>query len=83
MDTPGAPASTRARCSRRSRQSLAKLYFDTIVFDRSSSPSGEPLGRRPHRRGTDYPYDMGSYDPRGFVDGCTFLKDADARKFWG
>jgi aminocarboxymuconate-semialdehyde decarboxylase len=27
--------------------------------------------------GTDYPYDMGWYDPRGFVDGCRFLKDSE------
>jgi aminocarboxymuconate-semialdehyde decarboxylase len=33
--------------------------------------------------GTDYPYDMGWYDPRGFVDGCEFLKDADRAKILG
>jgi aminocarboxymuconate-semialdehyde decarboxylase len=33
--------------------------------------------------GTDYPYDMGMYDPRGFVGGCDFLKDADKAKIMG
>ena len=26
---------------------------------------------------------MGWYDPRGFVDGCTFLKDGDRAKILG
>ena len=33
--------------------------------------------------GTDYPYDMGWYDPRGSVDGCDFLTDADKAKILG
>ena len=33
--------------------------------------------------GTDYPYDMGWYDPRGFVGGAAFLKDADKAKIMG
>lgn len=33
--------------------------------------------------GTDYPYDMGMYDPRGFVGGCDFLKDAERAKIMG
>ena len=33
--------------------------------------------------GTDYPYDMGMYDPRGFVGECSFLKDADRAKILG
>jgi aminocarboxymuconate-semialdehyde decarboxylase len=33
--------------------------------------------------GTDYPYDMGWYDPRGFVGGCGFLKDADKARIFG
>ena len=33
--------------------------------------------------GTDYPYDMGWYDPRGFLDGAKFLKDADKAKILG
>jgi aminocarboxymuconate-semialdehyde decarboxylase len=33
--------------------------------------------------GTDYPFDMGMYDPRGFVGGCGFLKDGDKAKILG
>jgi aminocarboxymuconate-semialdehyde decarboxylase len=32
--------------------------------------------------GTDYPYDMGMYDPRGFVGGAS-LKPADKAKILG
>ena len=33
--------------------------------------------------GTDYPYDMGMYDPRGFVEGAGSLKAADKAKILG
>ena len=33
--------------------------------------------------GTDSPYDMGWYDPRGFVGGAAFLKDVDKAKIMG
>ena len=66
------------------RQSLAKLYFDTIVFDREQLRHLVNLWGADHLVvGTDYPYDMGWYDPRGFVDGCTFLKDGDRAKILG
>jgi len=66
------------------RQSLAKLYFDTIVFDREQLRHLINLWGVDHIVvGTDYPYDMGWYDPRGFVDGCAFLKDADKAKILG
>jgi len=83
--TRGAPASTRAQCSSgKPRQSLAKLYFDTIVFDREQLRHLVNLWGADHIVvGNDYPYDMGWYDPRGFVDGCTFLKDADKARIMG
>jgi aminocarboxymuconate-semialdehyde decarboxylase len=66
------------------RQSLAKLYFDTIVFDREQLKHLVNLwGVNKIVAGTDYPYDMGWYDPRGFVEGCGFLKDADKAKILG
>jgi aminocarboxymuconate-semialdehyde decarboxylase len=66
------------------RRSLAKLYFDTIVFDREQLRHLVNLWGADHLVvGTDYPYDMGWYDPRGFVDGCDFLKDADRAKIMG
>ena len=66
------------------RQSLAKLYFDTIVFDRDQLKHLVTLWGADHIVvGTDYPYDMGWCDPRGFVDGAGFLKDGDKAKILG
>ena len=83
--TCGTRARTRARSLKKTpRQSLAKLYFDTIVFDRDQLRHLVQLWGADHIVvGTDYPYDMGWYDPRGFVDGCTFLKDGDKAKILG
>ena len=33
--------------------------------------------------GTDYPFDMGMYDPVGFVDGADALTDGDKDKIVG
>jgi aminocarboxymuconate-semialdehyde decarboxylase len=80
----GARADARTVVKRRPRQSLAKLYFDTIVFDPEQLRHLVNLWGADHVVvGTDYPYDMGWYDPRGFVDGCEFLKDADKAKILG
>ena len=69
---------------RKPRQSLAKLYFDTIVFDREQLRHLVNLWGAGHiLAGTDYPYDMGWYDPRGFVEGSAFLKDGDKAKILG
>ena len=80
----GARVDTRTVLKKKPRQSLAKLYFDTIVFDREQLRHLVNLWGADHVVvGTDYPYDMGWYDPRGFVDGCTFLKDGDRAKILG
>jgi aminocarboxymuconate-semialdehyde decarboxylase len=66
------------------RRSLARLYFDTIVFDREQLRHLVNLWGADHvLAGTDYPFDMGMYDPRGFVGGCGFLKDGDKAKILG
>ncbi len=66
------------------RRSLAKLYFDMIVFDREQLRHLVNLWGANHIVvGTDYPYDMGWYDPRGFIGGCAFPKDADKVKILG
>jgi aminocarboxymuconate-semialdehyde decarboxylase len=66
------------------RRSLARLYFDTIVFDREQLRHLVNLWGADHvLAGTDYPFDMGMYDPRGFVGGCGFLKDGDKGKILG
>ena len=79
-----ARADARTVLKKRPRNSLAKLYFDTIVFDREQLRHLVNLWGAGHvLAGTDYPYDMGMYDPRGFVGGCGFLKDADKAKILG
>jgi aminocarboxymuconate-semialdehyde decarboxylase len=47
---------------------LAKLYFDTTVFDpRMVEQLVENYGADHVLLGTDYPFDMGSTDPLGFI----------------
>jgi aminocarboxymuconate-semialdehyde decarboxylase len=66
------------------RASLAKVYFDTIVFDREQLRHLVNLWGADHVLvGTDYPYDMGMYDPRGFVDGARFLSATDRARIKG
>lgn len=80
----GAREDARTVLKGKPRRSLAKLYFDTIVFDREQLRHLVNLWGADHvLAGTDYPYDMGWYDPRGFVDGCKFLKDADKARIKG
>ena len=80
----GAREDARTGVKKKPRQSLAKLYFDTIVFDRDQLKHLVNLWGADHVVvGTDYPYDMGWYDPRGFVDGSSFLKDGDKAKILG
>ncbi len=79
-----ARADARTVLRARPRRSLAKLYFDTIVFDRAQLRHLVNLWGADHVLvGTDYPYDMGMYDPRGFVDGCDFLTAAEKAKIEG
>src|SRR5262249_40172015 len=80
----GARVDARTVIKKKPRQSLAKLYFDTIVFDREQLRHLVNLWGADHIVvGTDYPYDMGWYDPRGFVGDAGFLKDADKAKILG
>ena len=76
----GARADARTTLKKAPRQSLKKLYFDTIVFDREQLQHLVALWGADHVVvGTDYPYDMGWYDPRGFV-GSAKLSAADKAK---
>jgi aminocarboxymuconate-semialdehyde decarboxylase len=75
---------TRTRLRSKPRRSLAKLYFDTLVFEREQLRHLVNLWGSGHLViGTDYPFDMGAYDPRGFVEGCAFLTAADRAKILG
>ncbi len=75
---------TRTALRRKPRRSLAKLYFDTLVFDRDQLRHLVKLWGADHLVvGTDYPFDMGWYDPRGFVGACDFLRAGDKAKILG
>jgi aminocarboxymuconate-semialdehyde decarboxylase len=54
---------------------LKKLYFDTIVFTTHQLEYlVQQYGSDHLLLGTDYPYDMGMYDPVGFIEGAGKLK---------
>ncbi len=80
----GARVDARTVLKKKPRNSLGKLYFDTIVFDPKQLEHLVNLWGADHIVvGTDYPYDMGWYDPRGFLDSCKFLSDSDRAKILG
>jgi aminocarboxymuconate-semialdehyde decarboxylase len=57
---------------------MKQLYFDTIVWDHRALRHLVALWGADHIvAGTDYPFDMGYYDPVGFVNGAKFLKRAE------
>ena len=64
---------------------LKKLYFDTIVFTHHQLEYlVEQWGADHIVLGTDYPYDMGMYDPVAFVGGARALsRDAKTRIIGG
>ena len=58
---------------------LSKIYFDTVVFTTHQLEALVTLfGADKIIMGTDYPYDMGEYDPVGHVMACDRL-DADVK----
>jgi len=80
----GARVDARTVLKKTPRQSLRRVYFDTIVFEREQLRHLVNLWGVDHVLvGTDYPYDMGMYDPRGFVDGAKFLSGGDRAKIKG
>ena len=80
----GARVDARTVLKKTPRQSLRRVYFDTIVFEREQLRHLVNLWGADHVLvGTDYPYDMGMYDPRGFVDGAKFLSAGDRAKIKG
>ncbi len=57
---------------------LRKLFFDTVVFTEHQLEYLVSLYGSDHIvLGTDYPFDMGMYDPVGFVDGASALTAGD------
>ena len=63
---------------------LRRLYFDTVVFTEHQLEYLAGLFGSDHIvLGTDYPFDMGMYDPVGFVEGAAALTDADKEAIVG
>ena len=63
---------------------LRKLYFDTVVFTEHQLEYLVGLYGSDHIvLGTDYPFDMGMYDPVGFVDGTAALTERDKEAIVG
>jgi aminocarboxymuconate-semialdehyde decarboxylase len=59
---------------------LARLYFDSITFsERALRHLIDVAGVSQILLGSDYPADMGSTDPVGFIEGCVSL-DAHEKK---
>ena len=73
------------RCIKESPGSyLRRLYFDTVVFTEHQLEYLAGLYGSDHIvLGTDYPFDMGMYDPVGFVSGAASLTDADKEAIIG
>jgi len=63
---------------------LRKLYFDTVVFTEHQLEYLANLYGSDHIvLGTDYPFDMGMYDPVGFVEGADALTVDDKAAIMG
>jgi aminocarboxymuconate-semialdehyde decarboxylase len=73
------------RCIKRKPTSyLRKLYFDTIVFTTHQLEYlVQQYGGDHVLLGTDYPYDMGMYDPVGFIEGAGKLKREEKAALMG
>jgi aminocarboxymuconate-semialdehyde decarboxylase len=79
-----ARADARTMLKNKPRKSFAQLYFDTVVFDREQLRHLVNLWGADHiLAGTDYPFDMGWHDPRGFIEGCDFLDREDKGRILG
>ena len=63
---------------------LKQLYVDTIVYTPEALKTViDQVGVSQVMVGTDYPYDMGHYDPRGLLNAVKGLSDADRNAILG
>lgn len=73
-----ARADCRVNIKRKPSEYLRRLYFDTIMFDPRALGHLIDLWGTDHiLLGTDYPYDMGDYDPLGSIRAVKKLKAAE------
>ena len=79
-----ARADCRVHIKRKPTDYLRRLYFDTIMFDpRALGYLIELWGADHLLLGTDYPYDMGYYDPLGAIAAVKKLTAADRNAIAG
>ena len=72
----GARSDARAGLPRPPSEYLRRLYVDSIVFTAGQLESLVRLfGAERVLMGTDYPYDMGEYDPVGHLGACALDQD--------
>jgi aminocarboxymuconate-semialdehyde decarboxylase len=72
----GARADASGRLPRPPTSYLKKFYFDTVVFTtRQLEALVQTFGADRILMGTDYPFDMGEYDPVGHVASASSLDD--------
>jgi aminocarboxymuconate-semialdehyde decarboxylase len=63
---------------------LKHIWFDTMVYDAGQLRRLiEVVGASQVVVGTDYPFDMGDYDPQALVDAVAGLSDADRNAILG
>lgn len=63
---------------------IKKLYFDTMVFEPDQLAFLiQKYGADHIVLGTDYPFDMGHYDPKGLIGGVPDLSDEDRQRICG
>ena len=63
---------------------LRRLYYDSITFsERALRHLIDAVGASQVLLGSDYPADMGTSDPVGFVEGCPSLSAAEKRAILG
>jgi aminocarboxymuconate-semialdehyde decarboxylase len=74
----GARSDARGRLPKPPSSYLKKIYLDTIVFTPDQLEALVKLfGVEKILLGTDYPYDMGEYDPIGHIASVTAFSEAD------
>ncbi|HYM32986.1 MAG TPA: amidohydrolase family protein [Candidatus Cybelea sp.] len=80
----GARSDCRLCITKKPTSYLKRLYFDTIVFTADQLEYLVAQYGSDHiLLGTDYPFDMGMYDPLAFVEGAKKLKRADREAIVG
>ncbi len=73
-----------AKIKKKPGEYLKKIYFDSLVY----SSEGlrhliEVVGAAQILLGTDYPFDMGAYDPHGLIAAVPGLTDDERRRILG